>query len=322
MDYNRIHIRPDDVLADIDEIPDGSEPRSRCKYYVVPYGPYGINEVCEANYYIGNRVPYHEHSDGFETFLVDGGALDVMSLSKKAVARKGDLVHITPYTPHSIHAIEDNSIWRAFHQGLWLTDSMISERALRDRHRDIVFSDEFRQINSMRQSSTWFGYMIPECRDVPADEIPSLRPYGSALSEYSFEGISLKLKVGRWETKGAKEVWQLHLSSGYAFSWGEAHPFTHLYDVFSGSVRVSLEGMEPFTAQARDLLHIPKFLAGKVEALEEGTVLFDMGCQGYLTRFMDELYVLKTKEPPGLKDAALIRETMRKNDYHVLFETL
>ena len=321
MNNQRIHIRPDDVLADLDEIPDGSEPRSRCKYYIVPYGPYGINEACEANYYVGNRVPYHEHHSGFETFLVDGGALEVMSVSKKAVARKGDIVHIMPYIPHSLHAIEDNSIWRAFHQGMWLTNSMIDERALRDRHWDTAFSPEFRKDKTMRNDSLWFSYAIPECREVSADEIHNLRPYDFAISEYSFEGITLKLKVGRWETLGAKEVWQIRLSPGYVLSWDEVHPFPHLYDVFSGSVRVTLEGMDPFTAQARDLLHIPQYLAGKIEALDD-VVLFDTGCQGFLTRLMDELNVIKTNEPVKLKDVAFIHELMIKNDYHVLFEAL
>jgi len=321
MDNTRIHITPDDVLADEDEIADGSEPRSRMKYYIVPYGPHGINEACEANYYIGNRVPYHEHKSGFETFLIDGGAIEVISLSKKATGRKGDIVHIAPFTPHSIHSLEDNSIWRAFHQGLWLADSMIDERALRDRHWDTAFSPEFRKSMRRRNDSEWFDYLFAECKDVPASELPGLRPFDSALAEYEFDGITFKLKVGRWETNGAKEVWQLLLSAGYTLSWDEIHPFTHLYDVFSGSVMVTLEGMEPFTAHARDLLHIPRFLSGKIEALED-TVLLDVGCQGYLTRFIDELNTFKIKEPVKLKDVALIRELMAKNDYHVFFGSL
>ena len=321
MDNKRIHITPDDVLANIDEIPDGTEPRARCKYYIIPYGQNGINEACEANYYIGNRVPYHEHRSGFETFLVDGGAIEVIALSKKATARKGDIVHISPFIPHAIHALEDNSIWRAFHQNLWLADLMVDERALRDRHWDTVFTDSFRQDNDMRNGSTWFSYALPECVDVPVCELPNLRPYDFGISDYSFDGITLKLKVGRWETQGVKEVWQLRLSSGYAMSWNEVHPFTHLYDVFSGSVRLTLEGMEPIIARARDLLHIPRFIAGRIETLED-TVLLDMGCQGYLTRLMDELNVYKVKESAKLRSIAFIQELMVKNDYHVLFESL
>ena len=321
MDSTRIHITPDDVLADIDELVDGSEPRSRCKYYIKPYGVNGINEACEANYYIGNRIPYHEHKAGFETFLVDGGSIEVMTLSKKSTAYKGDLVHFMPYMPHAIHALEDNSIWRAFHQNLWLVDLKVDEIAIRDRHWDAVFTPAFKKDKDLREGSIRFDYLFPECMDVPASEIPCLRPYDYAIKDYAFDGITFKLKVARWETQGVKEVWQLRLSPGYAFSWDEVHPFPHLYDVFSGSVRVTLEGMEPFTAQARDLVHIPRFHAGRIETLEDA-VLLDMGCQGFLTRLMDELNVCKTKEPAKLKDKAYLREMMVKNDYHVLFEAL
>jgi hypothetical protein len=65
-------------------------------------------------------------------------------------------------------------------------------------------------------------------------------------------------------------------------------------------------------------VHIPKFLGGKIEALED-TVLLDMGCQGFLTRFMDAANTYKTTDPAKLKDAAFVRELMTKHDYHVLF---
>jgi hypothetical protein len=277
--------------------------------------------VCDANYYVGNRVPSHEHVKGFETFLVDKGTLEILSLSKKAQARRGDIAHIMPFTPHSIHCIEDDTIWRAFHQGLWLTDFIADERALRDRHRDFFLSAEFKAANAAYDKSTWFDYVIPECQEVPPEQLPCLRPYDFGLASYSFEGITLKLKVGRWETAGLKEVWQLRLSGGYKLSWEKTHPYVHLYDVYSGSVRVRLEGMDPFTANTRDLLHIPKYLAGSIETLED-TVLLDMGCQGYLTRFMDELTVYKHREPKKLRDRAFIKEVMKKNDYNVLFEAL
>ena len=320
MNYSRIHITPDDYLLDMDEMADGSEPRSRARLYIEA-GPHGLNEVCEAIYFAGNRVYSHEHPDGYETFLVDNGTMEFIQLSKKAPARKGDIVHIQPFMPHSIHCLEDNSIWRAFHQGLWLFDHIRNDRWFRDRHWDTFFSAEFTAENAARDKSSWFDYNVPECRDVAPEELPSIRQYDFALAEYGYEGITLKLKVGRWETNGLKEVWQLRLAPGYRLSWEINQPYPLLYDVFSGSVRVTIEGMEPFIAKARDLLHVPKYLAGSMEALED-TVLLDMGCQGNLTRLMDELNIYKNKESKKLKDRIFVKEIMKKNDYHVLFESL
>lgn len=318
---SRILITPKDYIADIDEIPDGSEPRSRCRYFIEPYGPYGINEVCEANYYVGNRVPYHEHATGYETFLVDGGSIEVYSRSKKAVAKKGDIVHIMPYTPHSIHTLEDESIWRAFHQGIQMVQGMIEERILRDLHPDILNNPSFRKDMSIRHKSVWFDYGLPEADDVPVGEVPEIRPFDFGLAHYNFNGIDLKLKVGRWETNGAKEVWQLRMGTNVKLSWEPDNVFNHLYDVYSGSVEVRLEGMEPFAACARDLLHIPKYLAGSITPLED-TVLFDCGCQGFLLRLMDELHVWQVREPEKLSDKAFVRQIMKKHDYHVFFEQM
>ena len=319
---SRILVTPDDCILDIDELADGSDPRSRFKLYIET-GPNGLNEVQEAVYFPGNRVPSHEHvnSGVFETFLIEKGAVEILQLSKKARVNKGDMLHIMPFMPHSIHCLEDGTIFRAFHQGLWLTQFTSMDRAFKDRHPEIHQSPEFKKVNAAHDKSSWFDYILPECRDVSQSEIPSIRPYDFGLAEYSYEGIILKLKVGRWETGGLKEVWQLRLSKGYKISWEVLQPFILLYEVFNGSVRVNIEGMEPFTAKTRDVLNIPKYLSGSIEALED-TVLLDAGCQGYLTRFMDELNIYKVKEPAKLKDKSFVKALMEKNDYHVLFESL
>ena len=316
----RIHIRPDDVLADVDEVADGSEPDSRCLYYIAPYGHYLINEVGEANYFTGNRVPYHEHSTGYETFLIDAGAVEVISLSRKAVARKGDIVHIPPFTPHSIHIVEDGTIWRAFHQGLQLIQSIIDERRVRDLYPEVYNAPTFRQdVVAKQHSSMWFDYIVPECEDVLAADMEVIRPFDFALAKFEHEGAELRLKVGRWETGGAKEVWQILLKSGRTISWlpDNIHPL--LFDIYSGSVEVKLDGFEAFTANTRDLLHIPSFLAGSITTLED-TVLLDCGCQGYLMRLMDELHTYKVREPAKLADPEFMRNLMKKYNYYVMFE--
>ena len=319
MQYDRILIKPDDYMADFDEIADGSEPRSRCRYFVAPYTSNLINEVCEANYYPGNRVPYHEHAEGYETFLVDNGSLEMTVRSRRTVMYTGDIVHIPPYTPHSVFALEENSIWRAFHQGLEMTSNMMDERHMRDLYPDLFFDPSFHKEMSKRRNSVWFDYTIPEVRDVPASDIPEIRPFDFALADFAFEGIELKLKVGRWETAGAKEIWQLRLKKGFKMSWEPGCPFNHLYDVFSGSVQLDLDGVdEPMIATKRDLLHIPRFAAGTITALED-TVIFDCGCQGFLMRLMDELHYYQVKEPEKLGDKDFVRQIMKKHDYYVFY---
>jgi len=301
-------------------MPDGKEPRSRCRYFIEPYGPFEINEAGEANYFTGNMVPYHEHTKGYETFLVDGGSVEVFSKSRKAVARKGDIVHIQPYTPHSIYILEDDTIWRAFHQGLSLIQHMIEERRMQETYPELFQIPNFRQdVLGRGRNSVWFDYVTPECVEVPADEFTEIRTVDFALAEFDFEGLNLMLKVGRWETGGAREVWQIGIKSGYSFSWAPVNLFPLLFDVYDGSVEVKLDGMEAFTANTRDLLHIPKLLGGRITALKD-TVLFDMGCQGHMMRYMDEVNAIRVREPEKLKDEGFLGLLMKKYDYYVQFK--
>ena len=318
----RIHITPEDYIADVDEIADGSEPRARCRYFIEPEGPYGINETGEANYYVGNEVFYHEHTTGYEAFLVDAGSLEIISRSRKSVARKGDIVFHPAFYPHMIHVLEDETIFRAFHQGLNLIPSIIEERRMRDMYPDLFNDMDFRQeVNEIQQKLIGFDYLRPECSEDPENTNPLVRRLDFSLAEYDFDGINLKLKIGRWETAGVKEVWQLTMERGYSFSWEGSNHHPMLYDLFSGSVEVKLDGLDPFTAKARDLLHIPKYMAGRVTTLED-TVLFDFGCQGFLTRLMDELRVHQVREPAKLQDVSFIRSLMKKYNYYVMFERL
>ena len=65
-----------------------------------------------------------------------------------------------------------------------------------------------------------------------------------------------RLKVGRWETKGHKEIWQLVAEPGFELSWSHKNPFYSLFVVQEGTVEVRIDGMEPFTAKERDILQM------------------------------------------------------------------
>ena len=123
---------------------------------------------------------------------------------------------------------------------------------------------------------------------------------------------------GLRETGGAKEVWQLRMKSGCHFSWVPNNAFPLLYDIYDGSVEVKLDGMDAFTANTRDLLHIPRFLGGSITALKD-TVLLDMGCQGYMMRYLDEVYLLQNREPAKLKDADFLNQLMKKYGFFVQY---
>ena len=145
-------------------------------------------------------MPYHVHTTGVETFLVDDGAVEVMSRSRKAIARKGDIVHLPPHTPHSIRILEDGTIWRAFHQGHSLIQRMIDERRLRDMYPEIFNSPVYKQEQrekERRSKSNWFDYKTPVCEETPVRDFPEIRTRDKSLAEFKLDGLVLQLVVGR-----------------------------------------------------------------------------------------------------------------------------
>jgi len=309
-------IHPEDWLYNMDEYLDGSKPDARATLFIKPFGRYAI-EVADANYFPGDTVGYHEHWRGYETFLVDNGSFEIHSKSKFAVAKKGDMVHIPPYTPHAIKALEHNSIWRSFHQEIHMLPEMHEERRLFKLHPEVFDDPEFKA-NYHERLSTMFYEFQEQSEEIPASEMILIRPYDWGSAVFRFGDASFLLKAGRWETHGAKEIWQMRLPKGFTITFDERNPYHNIYDVFSGSVSVRLEGEADATASTRDLINIPKYWRGSLTMLED-TVLIDAYSQGALLRSFDELRWFQVNEPDKLADESFVRGVFVKNDYHKFF---
>ena len=65
---NKIHITPQDYIHELEE--------NDCRDYlfIAPTGELLTNEMSDVYYQKDAFVPYHEHSKGYETFLIDGEA--------------------------------------------------------------------------------------------------------------------------------------------------------------------------------------------------------------------------------------------------------
>ncbi|MCD7994707.1 MAG: hypothetical protein LUK37_24180 [Clostridia bacterium] len=143
--------------------------------------------------------------------------------------------------------------------------------------------------------SLYYKY-TPVTEEVPKEQIYQIRPYDGGLCSYKFEGCEVRQKVARWETKGHKEIWQLCMEPGFQLSWSAENPFYGLFIVQEGTVDVRIDGMDPFTAKERDVLHIPSHLSGEITA-PNGAVLFDYNCEGFALRAIEELYSIYAVDP-------------------------
>ena len=109
---NKIHITPQDYIHELEE--------KDCRDYlfIAPTGELLTNEMSDVYYQKDAFVPYHEHSKGYETFLIDRGSVEVTINGKRAIAHAGDMVHIEPYTSHGFRYLEEGTIWRELFSGM------------------------------------------------------------------------------------------------------------------------------------------------------------------------------------------------------------
>ena len=287
----KIHLTPDDYLIRFDERFGGK--KSHIDYFIEAYGYYQYNEMSDTIYEDAAGMQYHQHTVGIETFLVDGGTVDVFIRGKKATATRGDIVQITPGTPHTFYWSE-GAIWRELFQQTQMPYDMLSQVRQKYYHPETYDQEN----DGKGTEALWFDFE-PVCVEVPKEQLPEIRPYNSGLSVFKFDGIELRQKVGRWETKNVKEIWQYVLSPGYEISWNEFNPYPNLFIVQEGEVDVRVDGMDPFVAKERDILHIPNHLAGEITARGEA-VLFDYNCEGYGLNAAEELYSIKVNSPDKL----------------------
>lgn len=293
-----IHIDPEkDYLMAFDEYYGGKKTSS--KYYIEPYGPFQHNEMLDTVYVDPNHeMCYHEHEIGAETFLVDGGSVLVEICGKKAVATKGDIIHLPPFVPHKFTWIDAGTIWRELFQETHMAEDCITGLRFKEYNKD-----GFDMSKDGQSPDSHYYTWTPVTEQVSKEEIYHIRPYNSGLVAYQFDGCELRLKVGRWETKGHKEIWQLCMAPNYELSWSHQNPFYSLFIVQEGKVEVRIDGMDKFVAKERDILHIPSHLSGEIVA-PEGAVLFDYNCEGFGLRAVEELYSVYAADPQRAAEEA------------------
>lgn len=305
----KIHITPEDYLIRIHECYDGKH--NHIDYFIEPYGPYQQNEMSDTVYKDPDScIGYHEHTKGVETFLVDGGRVEIISCGKSAIATKGDMVQVPTGVPHKFRWIDAGTVWREMYQETQMNEDMMALWRHRDFHMDTF--DE--SMNGKGNESYWCTF-DPVTVEVPKEAHPLIRPYHAGIQSFQWPGCRLHLKVGRWETKNVKEIWEIEMDQGFQIRWSEMNPYYSLFIVQEGPVEVRLDGEGTFVANTRDILHIPNHIAGEITAKDGKAVLLDYNCEGYLYRAMEELYAMQQQDPRRLEAEA--EEILARHSFYV-----
>lgn len=282
--------------------------------FITPVGEKMEHEMGDVYYHKGAMVPYHVHSKGYETFMIDRGAALVTINGKQCTIGEGDLLHIPPYVAHEFTFLEEGTIWREVFQEMDMYGGIYEKnrilRCFPAMLEDAEALAEFRKGKHTLRP----GPVDPEV--VSKEEIPQVRPKGSALRSFRFDGVTCNLKVGRWETGGASEMWEFVFDKGVRLEWKKPSPHWELYVVREGKVEVTA-ATRTYVAGKRDIIHIPAYISHTFRVLEEGTTLHAYQCKAQVLTMLEELDLARTKDPEQLKNAAFVETLMKRRNCYL-----
>lgn len=285
--------------------------------FILPYGPQG-KEVSDTVYHINAEVPYHEHRTGFETFFLPKGKVECFVRGQKFIMEAGDILHLPPYIGHGFRHLEEGTIWRELFHDIYMADgiamknfvNMAYPEKLKD---DAKFLAHYRsRVDSIPREPA-VAHVEKDRRDVWEVRTPDF-----SHATYKFEGVTMKLKIGRWECNGVKEIWHYDLEKGFTAEWNEPYKHYETFYISKGTVKFEIMD-EVFEATEDCLVHIPPFHTHKLTVLSDDAEIYDMNTESLMLSMLEDYESIKNSSPEKLKDEKYVKEFMEKYECYVSF---
>jgi|GEM_PF-1153030 len=283
--------------------------------YVAWYTPTGGDgmegEMSDTGYCADDEIPYHEHNRGHEVFLVEGGTVEVTTRGLRTIVHEGDIVFVPPCTSHGFKYLDQPTIWREWFQGIKMNEGLLEQRRFREYGDASISAAHFDQKIARRLGTDWFSFK-PEARDVPKEEIRNIRTYDFAYETFEFPGVKMLQKIARYEMGGNIEFWQYRMDKGFKISANMWNAHGIRWSVFKGSVEVKIPNHESFVANVHDIINIPAYMPCELIAGEDGTVVYDYACKGFLFRALEYIRAMQAQDPDALKDEAKLAQLLEE----------
>lgn len=308
MNVPKIVIRRDEM---IDVVKDSI---GESNLYVEPYGIHSNNEVSDYRVHDGDKVNAHIHHRGFELFTILSGSVECSLAGKRCMAYPGDMILVRPFVPHAFIYREDNTVWQETVVALSLYENERSFGRLVQNCPEKLADRDFMVKYQMHNGRTDY-YDIPamEAEEIDPADMPFLVRKDDCYKSYKLPGITMRLKFGRWDLGGIKELWEYEMAKGFCVKTGHVYS-PDQYIVKNGSVRVEVQNLAPQIARAGDVIHIPNYTSHSITALEDGTVLHDCNCQMHLLMMMEEYTLNSANDASLVNDPEYLETLMKKYD--------
>ena len=275
--------------------------------FILPRGPLQQDEFSDTIYHAMTEVPYHWHSKGVETFEIAAGRIDCVINGVHFIGEKGDIIHLPAYTSHRFIYMEEGTIWRELFSEIDMSGGIHEKNMVNYYYGDFKKSPEF--MDMYREGKT-NGREKPAVDDLPL--VDHSMSYNCRTPEFGWvkyegKGYSLKMKVGRWENNGAKEIWHVDAKKGLKVDYAYPHTGYELLYIQSGKVKLTVNNTID-SAEAKEwivtgdhIIDIPPYHTYTLEFLED-TALYNYGGQHYLMNCLEDLKSVETYDPERIAD--------------------
>ena len=226
---------------------------------------------------------------------------------QRFTAQAGDIIHLTPYTSHGFRFLEEGTIWRELFQEIDMSGGILEKNLVKKNYPQLLEDEEFL---SMYRAGKSLSRETPVPVDVPREQVPQLRTPDFAIVRHEGEGFSLKLKVGKWETNGCKEIWQADLKQGLFVDYAYPHAGYELLYVKSGKLKVTIMD-KTYVVEGDTLIDIPPYHTYSLRALED-TSLYNYGGQHDLMALLEDLRSVKEHDPKRIEKREDYLKFLRK----------
>lgn len=250
----------------------------------------------------------HYHKAGYETFFVDSGSVYIFINGQKALAKKGDIVHLQAGQAHGMGFVEEVK-WRGTYHD-YVVPKEVGEVGNIARHMPELADDpELKALNPGMDNIKLEPFVFTE---VPAEQCLAIKNPSRPWAQYELPGVTMKVIVERWENGGVKEMCCAVMQPGFTAEWVKFPKLRELLYVRRGKVKFKVMNDE-FIADDECVVNIPKFAPHSLEVLEEAEV-YDLGGQTYWSLFLQNYASIRANDPARFAKPEVIEELKAKFD--------
>ena len=303
---------PNDCIGKyVDEDRDRNFIKEHLNLLLVIPGPEEIHEVTKSVFYATNEISNHMQQVGFETMFVRGGEIEVTVRGKKCLVTGGDILHFGCYNAHRMVWLKETP-WVGFFHNMNIHQPMVDKMLVNENYPELT-EDEIAEL--YRQSYGCYYLAEPVAEEVPKSEIHEIRAPEFAFATFTHDGVTMRQKIGRWETDGMYEIWELNMEDGFHGVCGIPNPKTCIYYVTEGNVRFKVFNNE-FTAPKDSIVNIPAYATHSFQSIGK-SVMYDTYSSTMIFDLASEWKSYMTNSPEKLKDKDFTDALKRKYNCYI-----